>query len=282
MVLDEKYVIGICTMGLRPTLDVFLEKISPVLAQHKDSVRILVCINGDGQMDFSSYPELQVVREPRLGIANARNRILQELAADENLIFIDDDEFPGDDWFANLVSSHKRYPQALIAGPVREVTPAGDVVTDSKIRPIVEVPDGAKRKTAATNNLLIPAAVINSGFFYFDLYFNFGGSDSDLTMRLGNHGYEIRWAADAVMYEVEDPDREDVEWAYRRDRRNAAIYSLVIKRNSRLGFMFSYFVKKVLQVGVYSVLQFAGKQYKHKYELYKIGLATLIAGRKST
>lgn len=279
--LDEQYVIGICTKGTRSTLDLFLEKFSSTLHNHSDNVRIVIAVNGDGELVLDEHPNVLVVREPRLGIAHARNRVLQEVRPDENLIFIDDDEYPDENWFANLISAHKQFPEDLIVGPVREVDTSGNVVTDSKIRPISKIPTGTLRKTAATNNLLIPPSALKSGFVYFDLYFNHGGSDSDLSFRLINRGFKIRWVADAIMYEVEDADRENVEWAYGRDRRNAGIYSVAIKRNSTFKFMLMYFAKKLIQFMVYSILQFTGGSNRRKFELYKIALKALFTGRQA-
>jgi len=279
--LDEQYVVGICTRGTRPTLDLFLEKFSPTMAEHAENVRIVIVVNGDGELVLPENPNVLIVREPRVGIAHARNRVLQVIEANENLIFIDDDEYPDSAWFSNLIAAHKQFPEDLIVGPVREVDHAGKVVADSKIRPISNTPTGTLRKTAATNNLLIPAEVIKSGFVYFDLYFNHGGSDSDLSFRLINRGFKIRWVADAIMYEVEDADRENIEWAYNRDRRNAAIYSVAIKRNSTFKFMMMYFVKKLYQFTVYSILQFTGKSNRRKFELYKIALKALFSGKQT-
>ena len=278
--LDEQYVIGICTKGTRPTLDLFLEKFAPVLQEHSDRVRVVIAVNGTGDLVLAEPSNVLVVREPRIGIAHARNRVLQEIAPSENLIFIDDDEYPDQNWFSNLIAAHKQFPQALIVGPVHEVDASGNVVVDSKIRPMSALPTGSLRKTAATNNLLIPASVLQSGFVYLDLFFNHGGSDSDLSFRLINRGFKIRWVADAIMYEVEDADRENVEWAYGRDRRNAAIYSVAIKRNCSFKFVIMYFIKKLLQYALFSILQFTGKGNKRKFELYKIGLKALLSGKQ--
>ncbi len=280
-VLDEQYLVGICTTGSRPTLQTFLDKFQPVLASYPGQVRVVISVNGGGDFIAPSQPQVHVVYEPRKGIAFARNRILQERHPDENLIFIDDDEYPDDMWFANLIECHKKFPNALIAGPVREVTETGEVVTHSKIRPVDQIADGAARKLAATNNLLFPVSVFETGLVYLDLFFNHGGSDTDLSMRLQNRGVEIRWAANAVMYELEDADRSDPEWSYRRDCRNAAIYPIAVKRNARLSFLLAYSLKKFLQLGVYSVLRFFGDTYQRRYKLHKISVKSLILGRQA-
>jgi len=278
--LAEQYVIGICTMGTRSTIDLFLEKISPLLSEHSDSVRVVIAVNGSGELLLTESPNVTVVREPRLGIAFARNRVLQEIAPDENLIFIDDDEFPDPKWFSNLIAAHEQFPQDLIAGPVLEVDSSGAVVEDSKLRPKSNIPTGTLRKRAASGNLLIPQSVLRSGFVYFDVFFNHGGSDTVLALELINRGFKIRWVSDAIMYEVEDAGRGSAEWVHNRDRRNAAIYPVAIKRNSSLGFVFMYFVKKFMQYALFSILQFTGKENKQKFELHKIGLRALLSGKQ--
>ena len=45
--------------------------------------------------------------------------------------------------------------------------------------------------------------------------------------------------------------------------------------------MIMYFVKKLSQFGVYSILQFTGKSNKRKFELYKISLKALFSGKQT-
>ena len=121
---------------------------------------------------------------------------------------------------------------------------------------------------------------MKDGLVYFDLFFNGGGSDADLTMSLRNQGYEIRWAANAVLYEIEDNERNDPEWNFRRDCRNAAIYPLIIKRNSRMPYLLLYTFKKAMQLAIYSVIGLTGGSRKRQYVLHKIGFQSLITGRQ--
>ncbi|NBU31662.1 MAG: glycosyltransferase [Actinobacteria bacterium] len=276
--LDEKYVIGICTTGTRATLDLFLDKFIPTLNEHSENLRIVIAINGVGDIEVAQLPNLTVVRELRPGIAYARNRVLQEVNPDENLIFIDDDEYPDEKWFTNLTRAHKQFPTDIIFGPVYEVDDGGEVVKDSKIRPMRNLATGTLLKSAATNNLLIPSNIIGSRHLYFDIYFNRGGSDSDLTIRLGNAGYLIRWVSDAILYEVQDSERSNSDWAYNRNCRNSALYPLVILRNSSVPYIFAYFLKKLFQVCIYFFLQFFGIKFKKKYHLFKLSIKSLLTG----
>jgi len=276
--LDEHYVIGICTKGTRPTLDLFLEKFGPILREHEESVRIVIVVNGGGELVLADHPNVSVVREPRLGIAFARNRVLQEIGPNENLIFIDDDEYPDQDWFANLMGTHAQYPNAMIVGQVLEVNADGVVVENSKIRPLRKISEGTSLKMAPTNNLLIPAEILKSRLMYFDLFFNYGGSDSDLTFRLTRANYKIRWSPNAIMYEIEDEERNNPEWAYKRNCRNSALYPLVISRNSSIQYVFLYFIKKTLQVCSFFCLQMFGNRFKKQYFLYKLSIRSLLRG----
>lgn len=279
--LTENYLVGICTTGSRSTIDEFLTRFKPVLDKYPNNVRVVIGLNGDGEYLPPKWDQVGIVREPRRGIAYARNRVIQERRDDENLIFIDDDEYPDSNWFENLIASHTLYPDCLIAGPVREVDESGKVIFDSKIRPIDNIPDGALRPLAATNNLLIPSSTFASGLVYLDLYFNHGGSDTDLTMRLRRRGIQIRWAANAIMFELEDTERNDPDWSYRRDCRNAAIYPIAIKRNETLLYFLAYSLKKFGQYSLYFFLRFLSESNRKTFVRHQISVKSLLRGRQA-
>lgn len=70
----------------------------------------------------SRWP-LTYVTEPRRGIPQARNRVVQE-AADANFIaFIDDDEVPTPDWLNRLLHAQRTYSADVVSGPVLPVFP---------------------------------------------------------------------------------------------------------------------------------------------------------------
>src|SRR5664279_6229129 len=63
-------------------------------------------------------PLVRSVVEPKPGIAAARNRVLDETAAADLLVFIDDDERPTAEWLAHLLETFDRSPGAGVVGPV--------------------------------------------------------------------------------------------------------------------------------------------------------------------
>jgi succinoglycan biosynthesis protein ExoM len=69
---------------------------------------------------FSAASTLQVTYclEPQQNIALARNKALQHAAGDF-IAFIDDDEFPADDWLLNLYQACTRYGADGVLGPVK-------------------------------------------------------------------------------------------------------------------------------------------------------------------
>ena len=61
---------------------------------------------------------VRYVHEPRPGIAAARNRALDESAAADVVVFIDDDEEPGPCWLQTLVGRWAEWRCAAVTGPV--------------------------------------------------------------------------------------------------------------------------------------------------------------------
>tara|TARA_B100000809_G_scaffold257478_1_gene299158 strand:- start:182 stop:883 length:702 start_codon:yes stop_codon:yes gene_type:complete len=88
----------------------------------------------------NQIPELHYVVEPTSGIPCARNRAINEalsLQADV-LCFIDDDEYPDQQWLVKLVETWRQSPANLIGGPV-SVAPA-DASRDPTALPVLFFP----------------------------------------------------------------------------------------------------------------------------------------------
>ena len=64
--------------------------------------------------------ENRVVREERLGVANARNRAVIE-SRGEYVLFLDDDETPDPDWLRAMERHIARYAPDAVGGPYRVI-----------------------------------------------------------------------------------------------------------------------------------------------------------------
>ena len=190
--------------------------------------RILVVDNdpeGSGRRALEaagSWSDVTCVIESRRGIAAARNRALDEAAADRLLVFIDDDEVPDDGWLSALLQTYYAHEPAAIAGPVRTVY-LGEVdpwvieggFVDRSHRDHLRTGDVVAE--AATNNLLLDLDIVRLLSLRFDETLGLGsGEDSLFTRRLTESDQLILWCADAWVSDLRPAERTTRLAALRR------------------------------------------------------------------
>ena len=165
-------------------------------------------------------PDARYVHEPSPGIAAARNRSLDEAAADgaRLIVFVDDDETPAPGWLATLLDAHERYGGVGVAGPAVPRLPGRDPWIEAGgffVRP--RYPSGSRVTVAASNNLLLDVEWLAERGIRFDEQFGLtGGSDTVLTLRITTEGGALYWCDEAV---VDDPIAEQRftrAWVVRR------------------------------------------------------------------
>lgn len=173
---------------------------------------------------------VRYVHEPRPGIAAARNRALDEAGDSEALVFIDDDELPGDGWLTTIVAAWRTWGCAAVAGPVvaqfdQPVDPwiAASGAFDRRVhRTGDEVPG------AATHNLLLDLGAVREYGLRFDERLGLtGGEDTMFSHQLVHRGGVIRWCDEAEVVEPIAPERLNRRWVLRRAYRAGSSWSLM-------------------------------------------------------
>ena len=143
-------------------------------------------------------------------IALVRNRAIANATGDL-IAFLDDDEFPNDDWLMNLVSTLDHFSASGVLGPVRphfENTPPSWIVKGGFCeRP--EYPTGTKLDWAKcrTGNVLFRRAILSAGTPPFRIEFGTGGEDVDFFQRMADAGCVFVWCNEAPAYETVPPSR---------------------------------------------------------------------------
>lgn len=157
----------------------------------------------------SSPITIEYYVEPRQGIALARNKAIEN-ACGELIAFIDDDEFPIDQWLLILYGALRKYGVDGVLGPVKphfDVKPPQWVVTaglyDRPGYPTGSVIDWRKGRTG---NVLLKREILASQSQWFRPEFR-TGEDQDLFRRLIEAGHVFGWCDEAVAYEVVPPSR---------------------------------------------------------------------------
>lgn len=207
------------------------------------------------------------VHEPTPGLAAVRNRALREAGDARALVFIDDDETPGDGWLAHLLTLWREQRPTAVAGPVLSAVPVGTdrwVLGTGLFRRHRRV-TGTPMAGMATNNLLLDMDFVRQHNLRFDPRFGLtGGEDSKFGQDLLAAGGTIMWCDEAEVSEHVPTTRLERGWVRRRLTRNGEswVRARVVDLSPAPGFAvrLGYLVRGTLKilVGLLGVVWFGG------------------------
>jgi succinoglycan biosynthesis protein ExoM len=206
---------------LRHTLEEVLRQIGELDVR----ARILV-VDNDAEASagpiVAEFDGIDYVVEPSPGIAAARNRALTEAAAEDLLIFIDDDERPTEKWLVHMVDCYFDTDCAAVVGPVVSTfeTDVEDWITQGGFFERRRMATGTAIARAATNNLLLDLHRVREHELRFDERFGLsGGSDSLFTSQLTATGAVMRWCDEAIVVDHVPSTRMTRDWVLKRAMR---------------------------------------------------------------
>ncbi|MCX8495686.1 MAG: glycosyltransferase [Akkermansiaceae bacterium] len=222
----EELVVAVCTYRRPHGLVALLNRLSAI--EGRDRVIVLVV---DNDPDRSAEQVVQDVNAQSgagalymhavpQGLATARNAAL-DFGGERSLavLFIDDDEVPEPSWLTSMLSSHKKYPSAIITGPIRPefAGPLPNWAPDGSFWRKPEYAAGQSlRVPTADANMLFPLKVTIGGQ-RFDTNFDLaGGQDTHFLLRWLAAKETILWSAQSVVVERIPEERLSLEYA--RDR----------------------------------------------------------------
>jgi len=163
-------------------------------------------------LDFAAGSSMDITYcvEPRRSIALVRNKSLEHAKGDA-IAFIDDDEFPCQDWLFCLLKARIDYNAAGVFGPVRphfDIKPPTWLIKSRLCeRPEHRMGFVMPWTESRTGNALIEKKIISGMGTVFRPQFGASGSDTDLFRRLMEAGHKFIWCNEAVVYEVVPPYR---------------------------------------------------------------------------
>lgn len=186
--------------------------------------------------------------EPRQNIALARNKAVENAGGDL-LAFIDDDEFPAEEWLLTLFKACNEYGVDGVVGPVKrhfdEQPPKWLVKGRFYERPTYSSGLQLDWAKGRTNNLLLKRQMIAPGDQPFRPEFR-TGEDQDFFRRMIEKGYVFAWCNEAVVYEVVLPAR----WRRAFMLRRALLQGTVSVLHPT--FRASHIAKSLIAVPVYA------------------------------
>jgi glycosyltransferase involved in cell wall biosynthesis len=162
--------------------------------------------------DFRSRAVVSVVYciEPQPNIALARNMALQNAEGDL-VAFIDDDEFPVEDWLRRLVDTYDASGADGVLGPVEPYfeTEPPQWVRKGRFfdRPVHATGYQLGWEQSRTGNVLFRKSILNDLEVAFRATFATAGEDMDFFRRAIDLGCRFVWCQEAVAHEVVPPSR---------------------------------------------------------------------------
>lgn len=202
----------ICTFNRLELLRCLLERLENQQTEGLFTYSVVVCDNDAAESareivaGFSVASHLLVTycNEPQRNIALARNKSLQH--ADGDLVaFIDDDEFPADDWLRNLFEALVKYRADGILGPIKphfELHPPAWVKKGRFFdRPSHTTGYKVPWFESRTGNTLFKRAILEKVDPPFRPHFATAGEDMDFFRRAMERGYSFIWCDEAVVFE---------------------------------------------------------------------------------
>jgi succinoglycan biosynthesis protein ExoM len=143
--------------------------------------------------------------ESQQNIALARNKALEHAEGDF-IAFIDDDEFPVDDWLCNLFNAYMTYGVDGVLGPVKphfESDPPQWVEKGKFFeRPTYSSGHKLTWIQCRSGNVLFRKNILSTVTTPFRSEFDTAGEDVDFFRRMIEKGHKFVWCNEAVVYEV--------------------------------------------------------------------------------
>jgi glycosyltransferase involved in cell wall biosynthesis len=167
--------------------------------------------------------------EPVQNISLTRNKTVEKSTGDL-IAFIDDDQFPEEDWLLNLYKAYKEFRTDAVLGPIRPHFPVQPPkwIIKGKIFDRKSFPTGVIMKIKdtrhmRTGNVLIRRSMIEENEAVFDPAFGIiGGEDQDFFRRKIVRGYTFVWCDEAIINETFPADRFKRTYFLRRALRRGA------------------------------------------------------------
>ena len=154
--------------------------------------------------------------EPTKNIAMARNKAVQS-SGGEFVAFIDDDEFPVQDWLFQLFRTCAAYGADAVLGPVKpefETPPPGWVVRARLFeRPSYPTGTVLAWHNTRTGNVLLKRGLFDAHLFRPEFRHS---EDQDFFKRIMQRGHVAVWCDEATVFEIQRPERFTVTYFLKR------------------------------------------------------------------
>ena len=248
----------ICTYKRPAFLARLLKELRDQVTEGRFTYSIVICDNDQlrsaeeivSEFSANSTISIRYCVEPQQSIALARNRAVQNATGDY-IAFIDDDEFPENNWLHALFAACKRYNVDGVLGPVKPSfgtgVPRWIVKGRFYDRPCHKTGSVLAPAQTRTGNVLLRECLLRGSTPPFRPEFR-DGEDLDFFRRVIGRGATFIWCNEAVVFEVVPP----VRWKRSFMLKRALFRGALVPLHSNFGWRKA--LKSALAVPTYSIV----------------------------
>lgn len=157
------------------------------------------------------------------GISGVRNAVANKALSlqPEIVAFLDDDEIPEPQWLSELLRIQAQHNADVVGGPTKPLFPAhapAELLDNPYFGADLCLPDGSACQLQAGGNFLIRASVLQhyAPSVFKEAFAHSGGEDLAFFSQIGQDGYRMRWAANAIVHEPVPESRLAPDWLKHR------------------------------------------------------------------
>lgn len=192
------------------------------------------------------------VVEDRQGIPIARNRAMDSAPLDTDLFcFMDDDEWPVDNWLDALLTTRQATGADCIYGPVEPVFEGAisPWLRDSRLYARKQYADGQKLDFAASNNVMFDLRRFRALDLRFDERMRFtGGSDYLFFNQAVRRGIAIHWCSAALVNDIFPSSRLNIAWQRQRQYRLGNTFAVAARLEGSTSEKVKLFARGLLRM----------------------------------
>lgn len=292
--MTKQYLIAICIPTLkRPNgLDSLMASISRQTFSKVGSVPVIkVCIVDndpkasakvvvdDWKTKFPWPVKYEVENNP--GIPFVRNRLVKMSNHADFIAFIDDDEVASPQWLDELLTTQVIYNADVVMGPVNPIyqVPPPEWVLKGGFHASGRFNDGITESNLITWNVLIRRSLFEKHNIAFEERMALtGGSDVLLGKKMKQVGVDFYWSSNAVVKEINPPERSRIKWLLLR-RFRSGTSQVLIRRYSNENFFLLKNLTAAAKAIVIGILKIFTVFWNGKYAVVKgIGYMSQGAG----
>jgi succinoglycan biosynthesis protein ExoM len=168
----------------------------------------------------SSAVPIKYCVEPEQNIALARNKALENASGDF-IAFIDDDEYPSNDWLLNMFKACNTFKVDGVLGPVKSYFEHNPPQWVTKGKFFDKQPariDGYELDwpQTRTSNVLFRRDILRGDAKPFNPIFGVSGEDTEFFRVMIGKGHRFAWCNEAIVYEFVPPSRCSRSYLMRR------------------------------------------------------------------